>query len=314
MKRELDFLFGNAYQLSAVRHEGGGFLPLYIKLGFDCFMVSLSNAHFILVCPKKNDLLTFDALEAPLKKLELFYQAPPVVYSASISAYLAAQFRAGGINYISVYAGCYLPFLGMLVPRYGWRAERQTNYLSPCAQAILIRQLVHRDIEGKNARQLAGLWPYSAMLLGYAKNELVAHGLCEYPAGTRSGIFHFSLSSAELWKTAAPLLRSPVRKTYKVQQADCNGFLFAGISALSRMTSLGDDMLPTYAYYARKEEDRIPSAPLGKGDAVLQLWIYPPQILVGENSEIVDACSLYLSLAQEQDPRVEIAREQIWKK
>lgn len=312
MKRELDFLFGNAYQLSAAMHEEGGFLPLYIKLSFDCYKVSLSNAHFLLVCPKKNHLLTFEALKAPLKKLEQYYQAPSVVYSASISAPLAAQFRSGGINYISIYAGCYLPFLGMLVPHYGRRTERQTNYLSPCAQAILIRQLVHGDIEGKNARQLAGLWPYSAMLLGNAKNELVTHGLCEYPAGTRSGIFHFSLSSAELWETAAPLMRSPVRKTYHVQQADCKGFLFAGISALSRMTSLGDDMLPTYAYYARKEKDRIPPAPPGKGDAVLQLWSYPPQILVKENRETVDACSLYLSLAQEHDPRVEIAREQIW--
>lgn len=46
---------------------------------------------------------------------------------------------------------------------------------------------------------------------------------------------------------------------------------------------------------------------------VLQLWSYPPRILVDGDSETVDPCSLYLSLTQDADPRVEMAREQIWK-
>ena len=313
MTRELDSIFGNNYLLSIPGGEEAEPLPLYIKLNFACYRVSLPEGGFIIVSPRRVKNLTVAAVEKPLLEIARSYRMPAVLYSAAISGRLAAQLRAHGISYISTYMGFYLPSLGMLAPNYGRGEERQAAYLSPSAQAIVLRQLLYGDVDGVNVRSLAETWPYSAMLLGIAKNELVAHGLCEYPPGTRSGEFHFMLGREELWKAAAPLLRSPVRMVYRVRREQCKGFPHAGVSALSRMTMLADDMLPTYAYYARKKQDRIPPAAVGEGDAVLQLWSYPPRILVDGDSETVDPCSLYLSLTQDADPRVEMAREQIWK-
>lgn len=313
MTRELDSIFGRNYLLSIVKGRAADLLPLYVKLGFACYRVTLPEGGFVIVSPRRVKNLSVDALEKPLQVIERSLGMKAVLFSPVISANLAAQLRARGISYISAHMGFSLPFLGALAPKYGMRPERQAAYFSPCAQAVLLRQLVHGDVEGVNVRRLAAVWPYSAMLLGVAKNELVALGICEYPPGTRSGEFHFKRGKAELWKAAAPLMRSPVRMEYRVRKSECRGFPYAGVSALSRMTMLADDMLPTYAYYARKKQERISPAPAGEGDAVLQLWSYPPQILMEEDSDAVDACSLYLSLARDADPRVEIARDQIWR-
>lgn len=313
MRRELRSIFGNNYLLSRLEGEAAGALSLYIRLSFVCFQVMLPEGEFVIASPRRVENLTVEALEKPLQEIAKSFDMKAVLFSAAISGHLAAQLRARGISYISSHVGFYLPFLGTLAPNYGRSVERQSVHLSPCAQVILLRQLLYGDVDGVNVRSLTESWPYSAMQLGVAKNELVAHRVCEYPPGTRSGAFHFLLDASDLWKRMAPYLRSPVRLEYRVLRNECGDFPFAGMSALARRTALEDDMLPTYAYYARRKVDRISIAPPGREDAVLQLWSYPPQILADRDSGTVDPCSLYLSLAQDADPRVQMAREQIWK-
>ena len=313
MERELVSIFGNGYRLSEPRAAGGAFLPPYVKRRFNFYRLCWRDTEFILAElrePGRGGVVS--ALPEMARSIEAYYRLPAVLYWRQMSAQQAGILRAEGLGYISAFAGYSIPFLWQYAPHAGVQAKRQSPFLSPCAQALLVRQMVFGDVDGMNVRSLSALMPYSAMLLGKAKDELVQHNLCRYPQGTRAGAFSFSASTASLWEASAHLLTSPVRDSHRVRLEDCRKFLQAGATALSKLTPVGDDALPTYAYYCRKVAERIPQAPLTEAGAVLQLWSYPPEAIVSPGAATVDACSLYLSFKNDQDPRIQLALPQIW--
>lgn len=312
MEQDLNGVFGNAYRLSPPKAARGTFLPPFYKRRFRFYRLQWKGAELLLTELLEPDKADVAALPEAMRCIEAYYRKTPVLYWRQMSARQAGALRAEGVSYISAFSGFYIPSLWQYAPHAGVPTVRQSAVLSPCAQAILVRQLVLGDVEGMNMRSLAGLMPYSAVLLGKARDELVQCNLCLYPLGTRSGSFRFTASASALWEAAVHLLSTPVRTSYRVRKEDCRRFLQAGVTALSKMTPVGDDVLPTYANYCRRVEDRIPQVPLMEAGAVLQLWSYPPEAVAAPNSATVDPCSLYLSLRTHQDPRIQLALSRIW--
>ena len=84
---------------------------------------------------------------------------------------------------------------------------------------------------------------------------------------------------------------------------------FSGISALSHLSSLADDRLPTFAMKEREikacfEQGRIHGCvDSSEADAQLEAWSYAPALLSERGA--VDPLSLYLSLRNSPDERVQ---------
>ena len=308
----LDTAFGDSYVVSPAVLRPGAFIPEYLQKGFSFHELRVQEQRYLLVTPE--DLERSSAALAEL--LHLFsaaYGLRPVLWAENASRRHARAWRREGLWYLTGTAG--RSFDGdsdssdssSREPR-----ERVSTMLSPCAQTLVVRQLVRGDVVGCRLREMASRLPYSAALLGRAKDELLQHRLCRYAPGTRAGCFRFSLSREELWQAALPLLSSPVRASYRVRKDLCSGLPLAGMSALAALTDITDNPLPTFAYYARSLQKRLPQAPIAEAGAILQLWSYPPEAVLGEHPTSVDSCSLYLSLRGELDPRIEIARSRLW--
>lgn len=312
LEQQLDSVFGGGYRLSEPQPVPGAFLPPYYKRRFSFYRLQWKERSFILA--EWHDSGTEEAAAIPvaMQHVESYFGMTPILCWREMSVHHARLLRAEGVSYISAHAGFFIPSLWSYAPQSAVQVKRPPASLSPCAQAILVRQMVLGDVEGRNVRNLAGLMPYSHVLLGRARDELVGHHLCRYHRGTHAGSFRFSASTASLWEASAHLLTTPVRDSYRVRLEDCRKFLQAGATALSKLTPVGDDALPTYAYYCRKVAERIPRAPLTEAGAVLQLWSYPPEAVVSPDASTVDACSLYLSFKNDQDPRIQLALSQIW--
>ena len=75
----------------------------------------------------------------------------------------------------------------------------------------------------------------------------------------------------------------------------------AGISALAEYGNLNDDPEQTTALYSRDFDKSIPTFEYSGHH--LELWRYNPRLLCGKDS-VVDKLSLYLSLKEDEDPRV----------
>jgi hypothetical protein len=123
-------------------------------------------------------------------------------------------------------------------------------------------------------------------------------------------------SRQNLWEKALPCLRSPVKKRVWMQQ--CNYItpvIEAGLTALSRYSMLASPVNPVYAvgpqqWKKMKFDKRVQASPVSETNACeIEVWSYEP-LLTAENN-VVDRLSLFLSLRENSDERVQSALEEM---
>ncbi len=211
----------------------------------------------------------------------------------------------------------YLPMLGTDLREHFKQAKNPDQKpLSAPAQVLVLRAALGRDDQSLPAKALAEVLGYSAMTLSRAIKELVDNELASAAIRGREKHLEFPLLARELWQAAAPLLRNPVKKHIVVKQP--NRLLtakIAGEDALAhytmlakpknRMMAINGSEWPNLKRDAALEEKAQPDS----DDVQLQLWRYSPGLLTAE--QFVDPLSLWLSLEDKKDERVEMALEQL---
>ncbi len=182
--------------------------------------------------------------------------------------------------------------------------------LTPAAQCVLLTHLQREPLDGCPLSEIAAKVGYSPIMLTKVKTELEAARLCEAIREGRSHRLRFTLSGRALWEKALPLLSSPVRSRHWMEASTLTvPALPAGLTALSQRTLLEDDRLPTYAVSKKSLpaliDNRIFRQTLGSEEATftLEAWHYDPLVLSKHTA--VDPLSLYLSLRDSPDERVQ---------
>jgi hypothetical protein len=182
--------------------------------------------------------------------------------------------------------------------------------LGPAAQCTVLYHLLRGSLAGKSLKKIAQEVQYSPIMLSKIKNELEAANICKIVREGRSLILEFNATGRPLWDQIQPQLSSPVKRTRWVQwKADVVPAMLAGMSALSRRTAITDDRLPTYAVTHSafqgylKQGVCIGCRDAEQATAQIEVWSYPPARL--SHSELVDPLSLYLSLRDSQDERIQ---------
>lgn len=198
------------------------------------------------------------------------------------------------------------------------QAPGPISHLSASAQVLLLYYLLKRKApELSSLGAWARLLGYSAMTATRIASELAAARLCKVGQSGRKTILDFDHDCRALWERALPFLRSPVRGRSYVRfigKGQPPG-LQAGLSALSRHTMLADDGLIVVAMsnseYARALVDgRVEEIPFADEDAAaIERWRYRPGLL--SDGSTVDPLSLYLSLREVQDERVQAALKEL---
>lgn len=126
----------------------------------------------------------------------------------------------------------------------------------------------------------------------------------------------FETSGRELWDAALPFLRSPVRRqvTVKFPPTQVAG-LEAGLTALSRYSMISGPSPSTLAisaeaWKAAKANNTVREITDADENAhQLEIWRYGPTLLAQENT--VDRLSLFLSLRDTKDERIEAALDEM---
>ena len=200
--------------------------------------------------------------------------------------------------------------------REHFRSERDApaDGLTPTAQLIVLAVLMGRIGSETTPSQLASQFRYSAMSMGRAVTELAALALADTEVAGRFRHLRFTLPREALWSRARPHLRTPVRKRRRVRRPPQGLALpLAGETALAEKTDLSFPRIETRAMAAsewkafatRYELDQ----PVSWDEPVIELetWTYDPLLLGDDN--LVDTISLYLSLPDTTDDRIEAAKD-----
>ena len=233
-----------------------------------------------------------------------------VFYFEHLDFYEKKRLLEKGVYYVAGKNNAYLPTL-LTTPS---TKRKTTGHLSACGQYILLSQLQGKAIEGSTISALAEWMPYTYVSIAKGVQNLEDLSLVasnKEPDGTK--VIAFSKSGLELWEKAKPFMTSPIKKTVFCDMLPSEKFPAAGISALSSFSNLADDDIPTIAVYTGRYKDvDFEGVNDFDGRFKVEIWKYPP---IGEG--VVDRLSLFLSLEEDQDPRVHKEAQQmfesIWK-
>jgi DNA-binding MarR family transcriptional regulator len=193
---------------------------------------------------------------------------------------------------------------------------KRKKTLGPAAQCTVLYHLLRESLAGMSLKEIAQKVQYSPIMLSKVKDELEAAGICKIVRDGRSLVLEFTAAGRPLWDQVQPQLTSPVKKTRWVRwDRPAAPALLAGVSALSRLTMIAADRLPTYALPLAEFQDFLERGVCtGCRDSEhatvrIEVWSYPPERL-GDN-EMVDPLSLYLSLRDSQDERIQQQLEKL---
>ncbi len=200
-------------------------------------------------------------------------------------------------------------------PKGGQRVPHQSREkLSAPAQVVLLYHLQSKqDCEQWPLSQWADVLGYSRSTLTRVYKELSATSLCKTVAHGRHITLAFPGPRRELWETALPHLVNPVRTRLRVRIQNEGLQIFeAGVTALAGLTMIAADREKVYAmssaaFEVAHEDRKLARAEYPEeGTVRIERWKYAPGLLSQDN-QMVDRLSLYLSLKDDHDERIQAA-------
>jgi len=213
----------------------------------------------------------------------------------------------------------YLPPLGIDFREHFRTARLTPDKFSPSTQALFIHLLLSGTSSAVySPAEMAEQLGYSAMTMTRAFNELESADLGEVSRKGRERFLRFPEPKNQIWQKAQPFLRSPVRKRIFIDPPGTRPpGLHAGLTALANYSMLSAPAGHVVALAARDwaavkqhfQSREIPFAEPGAWE--IQVWSYDPGLCEADNT--VDPLSLYLSLKDDGDERVEGALEEMMK-
>jgi DNA-binding MarR family transcriptional regulator len=293
-------------------------LPLFLRELYAVYECSLLGSPYLLMVVRNEEEQTPATIRKHLGLVEEKSGREVIYLHPSIPAYNRKRLIEQKVPFVVPGNQMYLPPLGIDLREHirKLRSSRR-NKFSPSTQAVVLYALYHDTQNGVTPSALAEQLSYSPMTLTRAFDEIAAAGLGDVVMQGRERILRFVLNKRSLWEKALEYLRSPVKKRtfVKVQQNHFQG-LKAGLSALSRFSMLAEPLTPVYAVNTdhwkalQQSEGLVERAlPVDPGSVEVEIWSYAPE-LFSEN-DVVDRLSLFLSLQDNQDERVESALDDL---
>lgn len=238
-----------------------------------------------------------------------------------LNGHISPSFRRSLVEYRVAFIipdnQIYLPNLGISFREYYGKRSIKKNNLRPASQVILIRTLLNGDYDLITATEYAKQCSYTVMSVSRAFNQLLEHGLVAKEENWKERPIRWLYKGRELWEKALPLMINPVSRSIWVQFSHKVPYCMAGISALAKYSMIDAGDFVTHATIntiAQNDDNLIVIDEEGRsvGHTLrMQIWRYNPKLITPKN--IVDPLSLYLSLRDNSDERVQISLDEMIK-
>ena len=308
-ERYLSGMSDTPVQLTPISSEK---LSLYLRERFELFSAKLFGRDWFLAVEREDwDAGTPSEYREQAKKLTNTLGKQVILVLSALTSTVRNRLVQMNVPFVTPNSQVFLPVsminLRETFPRQDVLSGRK---LSPTAQVMVLHQILRGELEHLSSKLIAAKLGYSEMGISKARSELEANQLCEIIRKGKEMRLRFTLPARELWEAANTLLRSPVAQRHSVKWSQPDQVTkLAGISGLSQRSSLTDDNITTYAIRKRDFQHLLEQGKLHgcsdqhEADAWIEAWSYDPDLLSDHN--IVDTLSLYLSLRDNQDERVQ---------
>ena len=293
--------------------RGANRLPANLTARYRFILMVLMGQELLLMIDEAPEPEPPAVIKKHTDKVRAKWPEPIVYVRDQVTAYNRKRLIEQRVPFIVPGNQMYLPELGLDLREHFRSPPPPKRQFRPATQAALISVLLDRSQSELTAAGLAPLLGYSTMTLSRAFDELEAVGLAESSAVGRERVLRLRSRRKETWDQAQPWLTDPVKSRHFV--AVRSDGLRAGPEALAILTMLGDPRFPVIAISEKQWRSFRRSHPdterPDREDAryEIEVWKYEPREF--DRPGVVEPLSLYLSLRQTRNERVEQALDEL---
>jgi len=197
-------------------------------------------------------------------------------------------------------------FLPSLIVNAQVRKKAKLDRLTPAAQYLLLYYLSVENAKDKfTIKEMEGIIPYNYVAVARAAANLEDCELCQTEIdNTRTKHIRFVGDKRELWEKSQRYLFSPVKKILYSDSKPEGNYSVSGINALSHYSHLNPEEYETVAIWEKSFSLIDGQYNEIEGLYKIEVWKYPTFMPNQENG-FVDKLSLFLTMKNEPDPRIE---------
>lgn len=299
------------------RWEGETAAPLFLREQYDFYQVRrMDGVRDILLCADKG-AQTPAIIEKNLQQIAARTQIMPVYCRKTITSYDRKRLIEKKLPFVVPGNQLYLPFWGIDLREWFVGNSEKSECFGPATQYLLLYLLQcekFREISQVDAVQRLG---YTNMTMVRAFREIESVGIGKTEKHGKEKRLKMPGNRHEIWKEAIAYLKTPVQQAIYARGMDVqlpanSKFAIAGESALAMVSMLNAPRVPVWAIQSRtwkhdvnlqRQFEILPYAELGAVE--IELWRYP--VCMPGNEGSVDKLSLYLSLKDQSDERMQAA-------
>ncbi len=316
LDRYLDDALGVRVAVKPWANEGS--MPLFLRDRYHFFWAEVLNQRCLFMVDAHEEEDSPAAIRKHVEQVREKWGDPVIYVRDRVTAYNRKRLVRHKVPFIVPGTQMYLPMLGIDLREHFRKLIQDKRDLGPAAQAVLIHALL-RDLENLGPTALAKKLGYSIMAMSRALDELDAAGLGQTTVNGRERRLRLAGTKREVWEKAQPLLRNPVVQRHSIRLA--TGLELpgprTGLDALAHYSMLAesgniDVALGRQNWKMLRQTNGVKPAMVDEsGTATVEIWSYAPTLFA--EGGWVDRLSLYLSLRETQDERVQAALDQMIK-
>ena len=290
-------------------------LPLFLKMAYEFFEGTIQG-HFCLFCQPSDDKSVIRTFYKNYNRImSCSGGRTPVLFVDFLKSNERAFLLQHKMPFVIPFKQLYLPFAGLILTETKAAPKKRTVTFSPSTQCVYLYLFYNDKVVESTATEIAHKINYSVMTVSRALRDLDELNLITIKGvGTRKKFFGNEKNS--YLEKGLKYVISPVIKTIYLDKIPKNIRLcVAGESAFAEMSDISEGYYKTYATH--KEEYRQlkgiafsdDSNELDHPEVKLEIWSYDPTLFA--KNGIADMVSVYASLKEENDPRIEKAFAEI---
>ncbi len=304
LTRYIDNLLGEKVIVKTLDESVVSCLPIYITSAYKLYTLQLLGKDVVLLY-NAGEMHFAPAQLRKQKELVANKTGRTVVFAfETVASYNLQRLIIQRVNYIIPQKQMFIPDMLLdLRPFKGTPAHNDT--IPAIAQCMVLYHLQVKPLAGKTAREIAKLFNVSYPNANRAFRWLKDRGFITL-TGDKTKRVSFNHGRKALWEAVKSYLVNPVDRTV-FTDALLDDAMVSGINALSRYTQINGEETGTYAVSKERFKDLAVPTDKEFGANRIEIWKYAPEHI--SNDGVVDRISLFLTLKDNEDERIQIELE-----
>ncbi len=280
-------------------------IPTAIGASFIFYSANLLNMPVVFAFCKDSSSISPAQLQKQIQVIERRLDKTVIALLDQVASYNLQRLVEQRVNFIIPQKQMFVPSLLIDLKRTKSIGEDIKTTMPPIAQCIILYHLEVASIDEKDLKELVDIFGISYSTANRAVRWLHSQKLI-HTTGTKEKKISIELDKNVLWENALPFLFNPIEKIFYTDNSNTQ-LMESGINALSVYSMINRERIEHYAISKEDLKSLNIQTDKNYGNNVIEVWRYNPKLL--SKSNIVDRLSLYLSLKENEDERIQIELE-----